>query len=205
MIKKNESYHRRIIGIILGTFALVIAGCGDSSVGIKETTVSLLNNGAVETCITENFEQSYYDKDELQQMILTEVAAYNKQAGGSNIGVEKIEADQESVIVQMSYAKASDYAVFNKVTFFDGSATEAEQAGYDLQVVLSNTKDALETVGQGNLLNMEGVRLIITDIPERIILPGKALYTSDNVTVADNLKSIQLAPDSTELAYIIVK
>ena len=103
----------------------------------------------------------------------------------------------------MTYAKAADYASFNQVVFFQGTASEAEAAGFDLNVVLCGVKDGNETVGKSDILAMKGVNLVITDEQEGIELNGKALYVSDNVTVSQNAGELRMAGEEKELIYVI--
>ncbi len=208
----NFLYKFVVSGIILGgTLGLVsCGGSGESSV----TTLSLLKDGSVQSDIWENFGESYYDSDELQNSILSQTADYNKEAGGSKITVEKVEARDAVAVVKMIYEKPEDYASFNRSVFFVGTAKEAQEAGYQLDMVLSGAKDANETIGKSDILAMGEEKLLITDVEDLIVLNGKALYISDNVTVSDNGRRVQLFPPEEEaqgagnektLAYIVFK
>jgi hypothetical protein len=197
-------------GIILGGMLGLVscAGSGESSV----TTLTLLKDGSVRSEIRENFGESYYDSAELQNTILSQTADYNREAGSSKITVEKVEAKDDIAVVKMIYEKPEDYASFNRSILFVGTAKEAKEAGYQLDLVLSGTKDANETIGMSDMLAMDGEKILITDVKDRIVLNGKALYTSDNVTVSDNGKEIQIslsgeeakeAGDKKALAYVV--
>lgn len=208
----NFLYKFVVSGIILGgTLGLVsCGGSGESSV----TTLSLLKDGSVQSDIWENFGESYYDSEELQNSILSQAADYNKEAGSSKITVEKVEARDAVAVVKMIYEKPEDYASFNRSVFFVGTAKEAQEAGYQLDMVLSGAKDANETIGKSDILAMGDEKLLITDVEDLIVLNGKALYISDNVTVSDNGRRVQLFPPEEEmqgertekdLAYIVFK
>ncbi len=108
-------------------------------------------------------------------------------------------------IVQMIYASPEDYASFNKAVFFIGEASKAAEEGYELNVVLSSIKDASETVGRADVLDMKDAQLLITNVSDAIVLNGKALYVSDNVTVSGNAKTIVRSAEHNGLAYIIFK
>ena len=194
-----------MIGIFVLTAGMALTGCAGPGQKTSETAVSVSKNGTIQSYISETFEQNYYDKDEMQQMILSEVASYNRQAGNANISVEKVEVKDAQAIVQMSYASAKDYAEFNQVTFFLGTPEEAQMEDYDLNTVLSNVKNPQETIGEGDILAMKDARILITDTAENIDLYGKVLYASDNVTVSDNRKSFMILPDSDKMAYIILE
>lgn len=205
MKNSNQSVSRGILCVLGAISMLTMVSCGSMKSGVDGTSVSLDKNGTVQSNIRESFEESYYDEDELLQMILTQAASYNRKAGSGSIAVEKVEVKDGVAEVQMTYAKAQDYASFNKMVFFAGNAKEADQEGYELNVVLSGVKNPQETVGKADILAMEDETLLITDITDPIKLDGKALYVSENVTVSGNGKTVCRSLDSEGLAYIIFK
>ncbi len=205
MKNSNQSVSRGIFCVLGAISMLTMVSCGSMKSGADGTSVSLDKNGTVQSNIRESFEESYYDEDELLQMILTQAASYNRKAGSGSIAVEKVEVKDGVAEVQMTYAKAKDYASFNKMVFFVGNAKEADQEGYELNVVLSGVKNPQETVGKGDILAMEDEMLLITDAADTIKLDGKAIYVSENVTVSGNGKTVCRSLDSEGLAYIIFK
>ncbi len=188
--------------LLLGMMALSACSGGGEDEG---STISLLKDGNISSKIVESFEQSYYDKDELQQSILEKVASYNKGVGDFHVTVEKVEVADGVAQVEITYAGPQDYAGFNKVGFFAGTADEAKEAGYDLDVVLSGVKDPQETVGESDILAMEEERILITDVNDEIILNGKALYVSDNVTVSSNAKTVKRTDEGDKMAYVVYR
>lgn len=204
MINKWKSLPSALVGILILIAVIGITGCSKQK-NRTETVVVLMKDGSVQSYITEDFEQSYYNKDDLQQMILGEVATYNRQAGEARIGVEKIEVADAKAIVQMSYSSTADYAEFNQEEFFLDVPSAVKQAGYHTNVVLSNVKNEQETIGEADILSLKAVKLLITDTKESIIVPGRILYVSDNVTVSENQKQCTLNQNSEEMAYIIFK
>lgn len=175
------------------------AGGGDE----EESTVSITREGKINSHIVESFDKNYYDKDELQQRILQEAASYNRAAGEGAVSVEKVIVENGFANVEMTYGKASDYADFNNRVFFIGTAKEAQEAGYDLNTVLSSVKDEYETVGKSDILAMEDVLILITDVKEPVTLNGKAVYISGNVVADKKLKTVYFDEESEELAYIL--
>lgn len=202
--------------ILMITGMLALASCGFGSEG-ETTTISIEKDGIVRSHIEESFAQSYYDKDELQQMILREAADYNREAGSGCVTVEKVEVENQIATVEMTYQKALDFAEFNHIVFFNGTPGEAKDVGFDLNVVLSSVKDSLETIGQADILSMEDYRLLIMDVSKKeiqgetitldatVILNGKAQFISENVTVSDNCKKVNRTEDAEGLAYILYK
>lgn len=204
MKNSNQSAPRMFISMLILASMFVLVSCGAGS-GTDGTNVSLIKDGTIQSNIRESFEESYYDKEELQQTILAQAATYNRQAGSGSIAVEKVDVKDGVAVVQMTYANASDYAAFNKATFFVGSPEDAELKGYELNVVLSGVKNSKETLGKADILAVKDMTLLITDISDAIVLSGKAVYVSENVVVEGDGKTVCRSEDSDGLAYIIFK
>lgn len=188
-------------GLLLSMVMLFVSACANGK-GEDFTSITVQKDGTILSYIVESFEQDYYDSEELQQAILTEAANYNKTAGNGKINVEKINVDGGVATVRMIYQEAGDYAGFNHIIFFVGN-TEKAGENYELNVVLSGTKDANDTVGRADILAMTDYKLLITDVQEPVFLDGKAEYVSDNVTVSNDRKNIQLSGDG--LGYVLYK
>lgn len=184
--------------------AAQLSGC---SLGKQtpETVISVEKDGSISVSIAEEFDKAYYDKDELQKMILTEAAGYNRKTGEGSITVNKIEVKNGVALVKMNYRTSEDYAVFNDSVFFIGTPKQAEENGYDLNIVLSGTKNTMETVGKADILSMTDYTVLITNEKEPVALNGKAAYVSDNVTVSPNLKTVSFAEDTKEMAFVLYK
>jgi hypothetical protein len=196
--KKNKM---RLSLLVLTAFALWTAGCSGEETG----GVSVSGDGKITASIVESFDKAYYNQDELQNMILEEAASYNRSSGESLISVDKVSVENGVAKVRMTYADADAYAGFNNGVFFMGTVSEAQMAGYDTNKVLTSVNDSLTTVGQSDMLAMTGVKILITDMKEPVLLPGKAVYISQNAAVDKKLKTVTFDEESEGLAYILYK
>lgn len=167
-----------------------------------DNRITIHKDGVVEAHMEESFEQSYYDKDELQQMILQEAADYNRQMGSARISVDKVEVKDGKAMAEMSFQKAGDYAAFNKTLFFVGTPAEASLEGYELNIVLSGVKNENETLAKADILAAEQ-KLLIMSVAEPVYLPGKACYVSENVQVSKDRKSVWLTGEEQEAGYVL--
>lgn len=191
---------RMAVGVLATAMFLMTACAKDSSGDVS--SISIQKDGTILSNIVEEFEQSYYDKEELQQAILMEAADYNKIAGNGKINVEKIDVDGGMATVRMTYQEAGDYAGFNHVVFFAGNASDAQE-NYELNVVLSGIRDTNDTLAKADILAMEGYKLLITDVQEPVFLDGRAEYVSGNITASDDRKSVWLSGDGQ--GYVLYK
>ena len=189
-----------VLSLFLGTLALTACNAVEG-----ESSVSLLKDGAVKATIVEDFDKSYYDKDELQQMILEEVVSYNRQLGEDAVSVDKVSVENGVARVEMTYADSESYAAFNDGVFFLGPVSEAQKAGYDLNKVFISSSDQLVTAGMSDILEMSDAKILITDMKEPVVLDGKAVYVSSNVETDKKCKTVSFDETSDEMAYIIYK
>lgn len=198
-MQKRRIVKAAALSLFLGL--LMLSGCGAGQV----SHVTLEKDGTVSALIVENFDKSYYDKEELQQMILEEAASYNRSAGTAAISVDKVSVEDGVAKVKLTYETAADYAAFNDGVFFTGSVQEAEEEGYDLNKVLSSTTDLLATVGRADLLAMTDASILITDMKDPVELCGKAVYISGSVTTDKKLKTVYFEETWEGLSYVLYK
>lgn len=198
--QKHKLAKSAVLLLILGTLSL--SACVGSK---EESSISLLEDGAVKATIVEDFDKSYYDKDELQQMVLEEVVSYNRSFGEGVISVDKVSVEDGIARVEMTYADSTAYAAFNGGAFFLGSVTDAQEAGYDLNKVFVSATDQLVTAGMTDILEMRDARILITDMKDPVVLDGKAVYVSGNVKTDKKCKTVSFDEASEEMAYIIYK
>lgn len=198
--QKHKLAKSAVLLLILGTLSL--SACVGSK---EESSISLLKDGAVKATIVEDFDKSYYDKDELQQMVLEEVVSYNRSFGEGVISVDKVSVEDGIARVEMTYADSTAYAAFNGGAFFLGSVTDAQEAGYDLNKVFVSATDQLVTAGMTDILEMRDARILITDMKDPVVLDGKAVYVSGNVKTDKKCKTVSFDEASEEMAYIIYK
>ena len=199
-LQKHKLAKVAVLSLFLGTLALTACNAVEG-----ESSVSLLKDGAVKATIVEDFDKSYYDKDELQQMILEEVVSYNRQLGEDAVSVDKVSVENGVARVEMTYADSTAYAAFNGGAFFLGSVTDAQEAGYDLTKVFVSATDQLVTAGMTDILEMRDARILITDMKDPVVLDGKAVYVSGNVKTDKKCKTVSFDEASEEMAYIIYK
>lgn len=192
------------IGMLMLIGMMIFSACGSVGDDTGDTGISINKDGSIKSYITESFDKDYYQKEELQQMILSEAASYNRSTGQGSITVEKVEVAENIARVEMTYASAADYSAFNETAFFVGSPVQAKKAGYDLNVVLSSVKDENDTIGEADILAMEGMMLLITDAPEKIALPGKAVYADDHAVLSEN-KKVLLGDADRKMVYLLFK
>lgn len=194
--------------LAVGAVCIFLCACGQSADGTKETTMKLEEDGTIINTIIENFDETLYSADNLQNMMLDEVSAFNSTTGGKSISIDKVEASEGQVEVVLIYAGASVYEAFNEVTCFYGTMQEFYDAGIEKSGITFYTKNG-DVYGIEELLKLEGEQIIVLEKSKvegtiKVETPSKILYASDNVEFLSN-KSVRIPADTEELAYIIIK
>ena len=183
---------------LLLSFAMLFSGCAGHSSREPETGVKIGADGEITAMIVESFDREYYTEEGLQQFIREEMQAYGK-GRISVIGIDRRD-DGATVSVGMRYGSAEDYAAFNEVTFFYGTAEEAQAAGYSLNTALVNAKGASV---QGGADALAGKHVVIFSETMLVTVPTKVLYRSEGSTLVDS-KSVRASGDGG-LTYVIIK
>lgn len=152
------------------------------------TEVEVLKDGSIAETITEDFSKDYYEEESLKELLLAEVADFNRNSGAGAIAVDKFENKKGILTIRMKYPSAEVYMdyhtdAYNDGTFFCGTVAQAHDAGYLLDGTLTDVKGE-KTVGKEELLSMGESRIFISHMPMRVKLPGKILYVSEHITAA---------------------
>lgn len=205
------------VSILLTAFLL--AGCGeDKAPEVMEnetmslTAIVVQKDGSIIETITEDFSKDYYNEDNLRSMVLGEVADYNNGSEEGNISVDKFESENGMIVVQMKYPSPEAYKEYNTNqyndnSFFYGTVAQAYDSGYSVDVLLTDIKGE-ETIGKEELLDMGESRILITDTPMRVKLPGRIKYAGEHVTVVDKNQALMQADENGEAQgpyYIVFK
>jgi hypothetical protein len=114
----------------------------------------------------EDFDQSYYDENGLKSMIEDSIAEYLNKSSASNI--DKLSLKSCSVgdgyaNVTIDYDSYKAYKGFNGEDFFVGTITEANMAGYDLNITLNGANDSTATISKPQLLEMGDNNIVILE------------------------------------------
>ena len=153
-------------GILLA--GLLLWGCGEQTteeqveVNVETTSacaIEVMEDGSILETITEEFSQEYYDEESLKNMILSEVAEFNRSHVNDTISVDKLENKKGKVSVEIRYPSAEIYTEYNTDEYnnralFHGTVSEAYAAGYSLDISMTDVKGE-ETIGEEAICRTE--------------------------------------------------
>ena len=131
---------------------LLVTGCSKEAVYVPVTTntVEVTEDGRVIGYMVESFDKEYYDIEELESMVRTEIGEYNalnaeevKDAGRVPVIVNKVtmaEDGSKNVVVALDFQNAAVYTDYMGSELFYGTVEEAIVAGYEVDKKLSKVK-----------------------------------------------------------------
>jgi hypothetical protein len=196
---------KKFIGVLLATSVFGLTACGSGAAAVDNGTVGMTitvnKNGSISNSIVEDFGESYYDVDSLKDMIDSAVSEYNSKNSDANISLKNCKVDDDVANVTIEYGNYKAYSGFNDESFFVGTITEANMAGYDLNMTLKDASDSAVTISKPQLLGMGDNHIVIleaepvedgTEIETiRINCYDEILYVGDGVTKVDK-KSVDM-------------
>jgi hypothetical protein len=158
---------RKFIGVMLVTCVLGLTACGFGDTSANNSTVgssiTINKNGSISNSIVEEFEESYYDIDSLKTMIETSISEYNNRNSGAGISLKSCKMVNSMANVTIEYGNYSAYSGFNNESFFVGTVTDANFAGYDLNITLKDASDSSVTISKPQLLEMGDNHIVILE------------------------------------------
>ncbi len=192
----------KLRGVLLGAAALCITltvtGCDtlDQIVGVDDwdkwtpdqTSLQISLSGSVTETIFETLDESYYDADELQDLIARSVRIYNTEHGVDSISVPAYSAENGKVYLVMSYQTPEDFASYNEVTFFNGSILNAQMSGLTFPDTFLEVKgrSASDSVPSEEALSHKEYSIAVADTDHVVQVPGQIRYISENAEIVNS-------------------
>ncbi len=189
---------RCILAVMLMACICTLSGCSilDQIIGADDwkdwtpdsNSIQVHGNGTLTETIFEKLDQSWYEGNELQDMIARSMNEYNAAHDPNSINVTSYSDTNGEVKVAIEYLTGEDYAEYNNAVFCSGSMLDAQMQGFlfsgtfcsvDGQTVSSETVDASEP------LSHKEYSVVISDGTHVIQVPGEIKYVTSNASVVN--------------------
>lgn len=200
---QEDAMRKITILLLIVSMTVLLAGCGSGGSAESETTLEFKKNGQVVHTIVEDFSADYYDLDELETDVKSQIEEYNTRVGSDRISLDSSELEDGTLTMVMTFQGAEDYSSFYRQALFCGTVKAAFEAGYDLDIELNSAQEEGTTINKQDILDM-GERHIIV-VREAIHLKPYAdiLYASGDVEVTGDRDAV--VTDGQSLSYIIFR
>lgn len=122
---------KKLVCMTLGLCMCIglFAGCGTDVEG-DSSVVYVGKKGEVISLDVEQFEEDYYDVEELEAFVKEQVSAYTEENGRGTVKVEELTVADGSGRLRMRYKTPEDYSAFNGIELYQGTVLGALTAGY---------------------------------------------------------------------------
>lgn len=195
--------------------ASTITACG-TSFKAEESTVYVTKQGTVIGADIEDFNEDYYDEEELKNYITESVENYVASNGDGSVELksfETVSSDEHGITAQLylNYTSYIDFALFNDLTFFAGTVEEARAEGYAFDQEFQSVEDGslTGTASADDFAGDEELKVVIIGDEINVKIDGTILYVSDGnaePSGEDQAKThYNLEDPQAQPAYIIYK
>lgn len=177
---------KKVFVLLAVLLCLCMCACTEQKPeNIGTTTVYVRDDGSISATFVEDFSQPQYDMAELQTMTETEITEYNGQNGEGSVTMTFFEVEGNIAKMQLDFVNYSAYSDFIGEDLFVGTIAEALDAGYVLDVSLTNPNNSEEIIGEHELLTMQEANIVIVENAIRVRTENKMLYMSADAVYID--------------------
>ena len=202
--------------LCLSAAAGMITACG-TSFEADESTVYITKDGNVIGADIEDFNEEYYDEEELKAYITESIESYVESNGDGSLELQKFQtesSEEDGVTAQLylNYATYIDYALFNDVTMFAGTVEQAQQEGYtfdgqSFQKVEEGSQTGSMEVQE--LLEDEEIKVVVIGEETVVQVDGEIQCVSEGNTEVSGKNMVRVHYDvedaKAQPAYILYK
>lgn len=182
---------------------VALGGCKKGNVSIKTSqieanTMLIKSDGVVQVATVEEFNESYYDLDELKTYINENLTEFNQSVGNETaVVLDALDKKDGNAIMVLEYANMEYYAEFNE--------TEAKLLTTVTDSDLAELPDTLQSaqeegsISKSELTTLEEAKVVILNEEYKLIVSDKIKYYT-NGTLVDQ-KEIQTKDEGTVVVY----
>ena len=157
-----------------------------------------------------DFDSDTYSKSEFKSYTTDLIDSFNDTYGNKAIALNKLKVSGDKAYVKSTYKDAQCYSSFTSYETYNGSYTDAVEAGYDFAALFSQVADGklLET----NVINADEIfadsYVAVVNENVTVTVPGDITYVSNaDITLVDSdtitISQADGNADATDLVYII--
>ncbi len=203
----------RKIALAFVTIALMIGlvGCnplGDIDLNPGESGIYIEDDGAISYGSCEKFDKKYYNEDQLEKDINTEVSDFNKSKYSSvddACSVEQFKANSKDAKLVLDFVTTYDFK--NYMLNFAGF----EPDGFYVGPISDNDKCPIKgdfvKPGSKKIYKAEDIKklkdcILVTYTPFKVQVNGDIKYTSTNCKIDDD-DVVSTSKNKGELSYVV--
>lgn len=203
----------RKIAVAFVTIALMVGlvGCsplGDIELEAGDSGIYIEDDGAISYGSCEKFDKKYYNEDQLENEIDTEVSDFNKSKYSSvddACSINEFSANSKEARLVLDFVTTYDFknyminfAGFEEDGFYIGPISDNDKCPIKGTFVKPHTK---KTVTAKEIKNMKDC-ILVTYTPIKVQVDGDIKYISTNCKIDDD-DVVSTSKNKGELSYIV--
>lgn len=203
----------RKIAVAFVTIALMVGlvGCsplGDIELEAGDSGIYIEDDGAISYGSCEKFDKKYYNEDQLENEIDTEVSDFNKSKYSSvddACSINEFSANSKEARLVLDFVTTYDFknyminfAGFEEDGFYVGSISDNDKCPIKGTFVKPHTK---KTLTAKEIKNMKDC-ILVTYTPFKVQVDGDIKYISTNCKIDDD-DVVSTSKNKGELSYIV--
>ncbi len=199
------------LGIVAIMMAIGLVGCnpmGDIELNTGDSGIYIEDDGAISYGSCERFDKKYFNEDQLEKQIDTEVNDFNKSKYSSvddACSIEQFKANSKEANLVLDFVTTYDfknyminYAGFVPDGFYIGPISDNDKCEIKGTFKKPHSK---ETVTAKEVKKMKDC-ILITYTPFKVQTNGDIKYISTNCKIDDD-DVVSTSPNKGELSYIV--
>lgn len=200
-----------VVALLSIVMAVGLVGCGnmgDIELEAGDTGIYIDDDGAIEYGSCEAFDKDYFDEDQLENEVDTEVADFNKSKYASvddAASVEQFKADSKEAKLVLDFVTTYDfknyminYANYDANSFYIGPISQNDKCEIKGDFVKPRSKKIVKADEIKKLKDC----ILVTYTPTKVQVNGDVKYISTNCKINED-DVVTTSKNKGELSYIV--
>lgn len=213
-IRRKKLMKKRLIlaGMLVGALAVIalivflIVKLVSGASFAETTTMKIASDGSITMDEVDDFSESNYNEDELEEYTKKLVDDYNSNGNVGTVKFKKVKVKDKKAYLRMEYSDYNAYKLFTGNELFIGTVGEAKTAGYDFQDTFSSVSDGekKDAVSVEDMTSDDSKKVILVRANETIVTPSDITAISDACTTIEKKDQVSIAqPDGNKDATVL--
>lgn len=181
---------KRNMIFLMAAMLCLLSACGKET-DVDTNTVIIEKKGQITEAIVEDFEQPYYDQEELKREIEDKISQFNTQSGDGKeaVELEKIELEDKVIRVNITFPDSDAYTSFNEKQLFAGKVADVYARGYSFPQMKS--VDGSQ-ISEADVLELGDKNAVLLEEQQQVKVHGKITHISDGISLVDEKTAVNL-------------
>ena len=186
---------KRNMIFLMAAMLCLLSACGKET-DVDTNTVIIEKKGQITEAIVEDFEQPYYDQEELKREIEDKISQFNTQSGDGKeaVELEKFELEDKVIRVNITFPDSDAYTSFNEKQLFAGKVADVYERGYSFPQMKS--VDGSQ-ISEADVLELGDKNAVILEEQQQVKVHGKITHISDGISLVDEKTAVNLNEGQT--------